>query len=83
MKLALIEWEDSSSCLAGWHRLGEDDSIMQCITVGLLCREDKKQVVLALSRNECGLFADTIAIPKSSVKRIRLLRVGQYGNEEE
>jgi len=75
MKLVLVEWEDSSS-YSGWHRIHPDcDCVANCISVGVLCSEDKKQVVLALSKSDSGNYGDTMAIPKSCIKRIRYLKV--------
>jgi hypothetical protein len=75
MKLVLIEWVDASSRLGGWHYLDENDSTLKCLSIGLVCREDESQIVLALSRNEGGLFSETFAIPKGCIKRMRQLRV--------
>ena len=76
MKLALIEWSDAASRSGGWHYLDEEDSIMECVSIGILCAEDDKQIVMALSKNEKGLYAETFAIPKSCIKRLRYLKVG-------
>jgi len=74
MKMALVEWVDSAS-YRGWHRLGEYDCISNCISIGLLCQEDEKQIVLALSKSDSESLGDTISIPKSCIKRIRYLKV--------
>ena len=75
MRLAMIEWEDSAG-YSGWHQLDPWlDSISKCVTIGLLCKEDERQVVIALSKSNSGNFGDTISIPKSCIKRIRYLKV--------
>ncbi len=75
MKLVLVEWVDSASC-SGWHRLNSEiDCISECIAVGLLCHEDEKQVVITYSRSDTGNIAETLTIPKCSIKRMRQLKV--------
>ena len=75
MKLVMVEFEDSSS-YSGWHKLDSWlDSISNCVSVGILCREDKKQIVLALSKSNSRNYGDTMAIPRSCIKRIRYLKV--------
>ena len=76
MKLVLVKWDDAASRSGGWHSLDEEDSIMGSISVGILCREDESQIVLALSSNKKGFYAETFAIPKRCVKRIRKLKIG-------
>ena len=75
MKIVLIEWEDSSS-YGGWHRvMPELDSISNCISIGILCQDSPKYVVLSQSKSDSGNYGDTISIPKSCIKRIRYLKV--------
>ena len=74
MKLVLVEWEDSCE-LSGWHVLSDNDCISNCISAGLLCSEDEKQVVIAQSRSCTGSIGDTISIPKGCITRIRYLKV--------
>ena len=74
MKMVLIEWLDSSS-YSSWHKLGNDDSITRCVSVGVLCKEDTDSVTVFLSKNDYGSIADTMSIPKVSIKRMRYLRV--------
>jgi len=76
MKLALVEWLDSCG-LSGWHVLSENDCISNCISMGLLCSEDEKQVVIAQSKSCTGSIGDTIAIPRASITRIRYLKVSK------
>ena len=75
MKLVLVEWVDSASC-SGWHRIDpETDCVCNCIATGLLCSEDEKQIVITYSRSDSGSVAETLSIPKCSIKRMRQLRV--------
>ena len=74
MRLSLVEWEDSSTCV-GWHRLGYDDDISRCVSIGVLCKESDKFITLALSKSDSGNIGDTISIPRSCVKRIRRLKI--------
>ena len=69
----LIEWVDSSGC-SGWHHFDEGDRISRCVSVGILKYEDDEQIILISSRSDYGNVADSIAIPKVSIKRIRRLR---------
>lgn len=78
MRIVLIEREDSAS-VPGWHRIDPAvDGISICISAGLLCLEDEKQVILSQSRSSFGNYGDVIAIPKHCVKRIRTLKVGGH-----
>ncbi len=75
MKLVLVEWDDCSTRLGGWHHLDEMDSTLACYSMGIICKEDDKQIVLAHSRNSEGLYLETCAIPRGCIKRIRYLKV--------
>lgn len=70
----MIEWVDSSARY-GWHRFDEGDRISRCVSVGILKYEDDKQIVLIASRSDFGNIADSNAIPKGSITRIRELKV--------
>ncbi len=78
MKLVLVEWVDSSG-YAGWHKLGDNDVVSPCVSVGILVSEDDKQLVLSPSRSDCGNVLDTLAIPVCSIKRSRTLKVKDIG----
>lgn len=69
-----MEWVDSGG-VNGWHSLTEHDSICKCISVGIVCKEDNTQVVLALNRSNYGSVGDTMAIPKACITRMRKLKV--------
>ena len=75
MKLVIVEWDDCSTRLGGWHYLDDLDSVLACYSMGVICKEDERQIVLGHSRNEGGLYMETVAIPKGCIKRIRYLKV--------
>lgn len=75
MKLVLVEWDDCSTRMGGWHHLDEMDSVMECFSMGVICKEDEKQIVIANSRNADGRYMETVAIPRGCIKRIRTLKV--------
>lgn len=75
MKIVLVEWVDSAS-YSGWHRISpETAGIITCISVGLLCQEDKEQLTLVQSRNDFGNYAEFLSIPKCCIKRVRYLKI--------
>jgi len=75
MRLILVEWVDSAS-YSGWHKLSlGTDCVSNCITVGLLCYDDEKHLVISQSRSDTGNTGDTISIPKCCIKRVRTLKV--------
>jgi len=81
MKIAIVEWDDAYSN-GGWHTPNPDlDRIARCISMGLLCYEDDKQITIAQSYSmTSGNIGDTITIPKGCIKRIRQLQIKEVGN---
>ena len=80
MKLALVEWNDSS-VLHGWEaRDWFDGEVLKCQSVGFLLKETSDSVVLLLSRSSGDKWAEGITIPKCSIKRMRQLQVVKQGN---
>ena len=73
MHLAIVEWVDSN-VITGWHHKDSDASISNCVTVGILRRENAKEVEMVLNFSQWSK-AEVIAIPKVSIKRIRRLKV--------
>ena len=77
MKLVLVEWVDSASC-SGWHRLDSGlDGVCACVSAGLLCSENEKQIVITYGKSDTGNIAETISIPRSCIKRMRQLKVAR------
>ena len=77
MKLVIVEWNDpcSTSEPVWQHRDQIDDlDAIPCITVGILLRENAKDLRVTLSLNPHA-FSQAIIIPKSSIKRIRYLKI--------
>lgn len=77
MRIALIEWVDSSSN-SGWHEPGNED-IAHCITVGVVYSENSERITLFTSKSHFGNHCDSISIPKVCIKRIRKLGVRNAG----
>jgi hypothetical protein len=77
-----VEWEDATAT-GGWQDLrdikGEPAMLQKVRTVGYLCRSDAQSVVLAQNVSDSDKGADTMAIPKSCVKRIRRLAPAERG----
>ena len=74
MRLILVEWVDSAT-YGGWHHITKGDCISNCITIGILHNETDKQITIVQSKSDTGNYAESISIPKVSIKRIRELRV--------
>ncbi len=75
MRIALVEWVDSSA-YNGWHKFDPSiDSMSKCISVGILKHEDEKQIILLSGFSDYGNVQDTHAIPKCCIQRMRTLKV--------
>ena len=76
MKLAIVEWDDTSTCAYSWtHRSDFSEAYFtKCISVGLLLRETDDDVTLCMNLNERN-YSQGITIPKSCIKRIRGLKI--------
>jgi len=75
LKILLIEWVDSTFH-GGW--IGKDELKMvplKCYSAGVVIDENPDAITLALSGGEGEQYADTMTIPKCSIKRIRELKV--------
>ena len=73
MKLVLVEWVDSGFANI-WQSRDEGLDIVKCVSVGILVRETMETVELCLSLSDIQK-AGGIAIPKCSIKRMRILGV--------
>lgn len=72
MKIVLVEWRDSASG-SSWVRKDYDEHSDPCTSVGILLRENETDIELA--PNVTGDHKlHQIAIPKSSIKRMRQLK---------
>jgi hypothetical protein len=75
-KFYRVDWIDAASN-SSWRSeegaAGKRGTI-DIVTVGHLVKHTKAEIILALSKDYNGQVADTIAIPKSCVTRIRRLR---------
>ena len=77
MKLVLVEWIDSNRVSGWWNKhdiLDEKKGVNWCISVGVLIKENKKEVGVCL--NQSGeVWGDVIYIPRCAVRRIRQLKI--------
>lgn len=71
MKYVKVNWVDSH-ILYGWHDKDDSYSSTECVTVGILVANDKKNIVVALSES-LEQRGDSITIPKGCVKKITYL----------
>lgn len=78
--LVEVEWIDAESCYADGLSLEEikEHGGVPATTVGLLIRQDKKEVVVAMThfhetRTSGEVFKFTFAIPRGCVKSITYL----------
>ena len=77
MRLAIVEWVDSTFA-QGW--MGRDairlHQLSRSVTVGILVDENDEKITIMQSLSvDREQACDGITIPKSSIKRIRKLRV--------
>ena len=74
MPIVEVEWIDSSSGCSTW-RFPEDQDVdaLPCKTAGYLLKKDRKSVVIFQSQASSGHVADSMTIPRSCVKEIRVL----------
>ncbi len=72
-----VEWVDS--CVNGGWRMRQEyldavvSGVSHCRTVGYLLRSNRSEVIVMQSLNDHGGAADSMTIPKCSVKKIRYL----------
>lgn len=76
MEIVEVEWIDSCGN-AAWRSVEHDDeeiTDLSCKTVGYLFKRTKDRVVVALNQSATGNVGDTIAIPRSAVRRMSVLK---------
>ncbi len=72
MNIVFVEWVDS--CYDHeWKRLKDVSDVAFCKSVGLLVKENKDEIVIAQSLSENGNASETIAIPKCSIKKKKII----------
>lgn len=71
MKIVLIEWSDACGSHT-WENRDDPVHILPCTSVGILLREDEKEIEIAQTLNPSHKN-NCLAIPKSWIKRIRPL----------
>ena len=73
MEIVLIEWDDACSCNI-WEERGCEEHITPCITVGILTRDNEREVEVVQNLN-ANSKSNSLAIPKGGIKRIRKLKL--------
>ena len=74
-KLVRVDWDDA--CSNEPWRKAECLYRAECLqiqSVGFVLRSDKKEMVIAQSLSETANVANTIAIPRGCIRKVRLLR---------
>lgn len=71
-----MEWEDSAF-LQGWMPKEEAKahSVSNCVSTGILLDDGKGKVTIVQSVSDKDHVGDGLTIPKSCIKRIRILKV--------
>lgn len=72
MKLELIEWVDACTSNAIWTCLDDELHILPNVSVGIVLREDEKEIEICLTKNWHSKI-QSLAIPKSCITRRRKL----------
>jgi hypothetical protein len=74
-RLILVDWQDISSD-SSWHCEEEikDCVPFDCQTVGWEMHSDKKVLRVASTRSSIEKYADIMAIPRSNVRKIIVLK---------
>ena len=78
LPIVLIKWRDAAS-KGGWKSVEDyrkDGQTLECISTGFLISNSKHTVQLVQSIAENSTVADSIAIPKSEIKSMRVIRKG-------
>jgi hypothetical protein len=71
MKLVLVEWYDACSGYA-WESREDDTHIRKIISIGILEREDDKEIVIVPNISPVNKIHE-FAIPRGCIRRIRQL----------
>jgi hypothetical protein len=75
-RLVHIRWFDSSITQGDTRTVEEASGILENESAGVLVREDKKCITIALDRCiETGGLRCTLCIPKVNIRRIRRFKV--------
>ena len=71
MEIVLVEWNDSAAG-SSWIRRDIPENIDSVVSVGILIKEDDRQIEIVPNLTK-DLKLNQIAIPKSTIKRMRRL----------
>jgi len=74
MKLLLVEWSDSHFARFGWVHRDNPEPLADSVTVGILLREDEKEIEIVPNLGR-DFKSQGTTIPKGCIKRIRYLGV--------
>lgn len=74
MKLVLVEWDDAHTD-TDWRDSDDPTTVAPCWTAGVIKKETNKEVEVVGTAAVCGMKLQSIAIPKSCIKRIRRLHI--------
>ena len=78
IKLVKVEWDDAFSS-APWKDEEDykdllNDNSFECINVGWLIAEDKKGILVAARKSNCGQYGLIERLPKRMIKKITNLK---------
>ena len=76
LKVLYVEWEDHYSAHTNWKKEDETDfTSLICKSVGFLCFENDKHLVLALNSDGQESFSQHMLILKSCIRKRKVLNV--------
>ncbi len=67
-----VEWDDSCTTF-GWQP-PEAKGTSRITSIGLLVKEDEREIILSTSRSEHGRVLDQVAIPRSAIRSMRKVK---------
>jgi len=70
--MMLVEWDDSCSS-SSWKCRHEPDNISHCVSLGILLREDDREIEVCPNISMLGNKLHSFAIPKGCIRRMRVL----------
>lgn len=72
IKVILVEWEDTSS-YGEWSDVNKKFPTLKCRSVGLLLREDKKNLTIFQTQSTINQVTEVLVIPKAVIKKRKVL----------
>ena len=74
MKKVLVKWWDSN-VLHGWQSGEYETELALCETLGFLCEETEKKLVIAQTVSKYGAYLGVVIIARGCVESVREVRV--------